>query len=89
MHPVYFHGNYNKGTVTLFDRANSQLQNTVFQHATTISYTFLSEMNKNLHATLKDLHQWKRSTIAVATAKMHHLPPFCVHIYCLISISIH
>ena len=44
-----------KSTITLFDRTNSQLQNTVFQFSntvTTISYAFSSVMNKSLYATL-------------------------------------
>jgi len=35
-----------KSTIILFDRTNSQLQNTVFQHIT-INYTFLPAVNKN------------------------------------------
>ena len=46
-----------KNTITLFDRASSQLQNRfdclfVFKIVTTISYAFLPEMNKSLHTTL-------------------------------------
>ena len=40
-----------KSTITLFDRANSQLQNTIFQHSHHVS-AFLSEMKKSLHAML-------------------------------------
>ena len=40
-----------KSTVTLLDRANSQLQALLF-NTSTISYVFLPVMNKSLHATL-------------------------------------
>ena len=41
-----------KKPITLFDRAKSPLQNTIFQHGHTISYVFLPAMNKSLHAVL-------------------------------------
>ena len=42
-----------KSTITLFDRANSHLQNTIFQHHSTPPLTvFSSAINKSLHATL-------------------------------------
>jgi len=41
-----------KSRSTVFDRVNSQLQNTLFSIVTTISYAFLPAMNKSLHATL-------------------------------------
>ena len=41
-----------KSTITLCDRANSQLQKTFFDTVTTIRYTFLPAMNKSLHAVL-------------------------------------
>jgi len=39
-----------KSTVTLFDRANSQLQSTLSTQGTTMRCAFLPAMNKNLHA---------------------------------------
>ena len=52
MPPIYIHGNYNRYEehITLFDRAISQIQNTIFQIVTTSSYTFLPVMNKSLCA---------------------------------------
>ena len=44
-----------KSTITLFDRANSQLQNTIFQHSHHVS-AFLPVMNKSLHVTLVTVH---------------------------------
>ena len=42
-----------KNTITLFDRANSQLQNAIFFNiVNTISYVFSPAMNKSLHAVL-------------------------------------
>jgi len=40
-----------RSTIALLDRANSQLQNTVFNIVRTISYAFSPVMNKILHAT--------------------------------------
>jgi len=51
----YFHGNNrHKSTITLFDRANSQLQNTLLFPitVTSISHVFSTVMNKCLHAAL-------------------------------------
>jgi len=54
MPPISFHGNYKdkKSTITLLDRANSQLENTTFQLLTTITYACLPAINKSLHAVL-------------------------------------
>ena len=38
-----------KSRSTVFDRVNSQLQNTLFSIVTTISYAFLPAMNKSFH----------------------------------------
>jgi len=48
-----------KSTIILFDRANSQLQNTIFQLITSITYAFSPVVNKSLPAALlkkKNLH---------------------------------
>lgn len=42
----------NKSTITLSDRANSQLLNYFFNIVNTISYVFLPVMSKSLHAVL-------------------------------------
>ena len=64
-----------KSTTALFDRANSQLRNTLyFNIVITISYVFLPVMNKNQHdALIKNLHQ--RRWDVTATAEVYHPPP--------------
>ena len=75
-----------KSTIALFDRANSQLQNTV----TTISYAFSLAMGKHLIPCSKqsspvEVTHWLAT---VATAEMHLSPPHCVSIHCLVSTSV-
>jgi len=41
-----------KSVLTLFDGANSQLQNNSFNTIATTSYAFLPVMNESLHAVL-------------------------------------
>jgi len=41
-----------RSTVILFDRANSQQQNTFYNIVTTINYAFLPGINRGLHAVL-------------------------------------
>ena len=78
-----------KSTTTLLDRADYQLQNTIFSTVTTAIYAFSPAMNKNLHAPLvKNLHQWRRTTVAVAAAEVHHPLPHCAHIHWLVSTDI-
>ena len=57
-----------KSTITTFERANSQLRNTVFQHSTNITYTFLPAMNRSLHASLVKFAP-PEVTVTVATAE--------------------
>jgi len=75
-----------KSITTLFDKANSQLLNTL-NTVTTISYTFLPAMNKSLHVAL----------VKICTSRCDHSchcwnappTPHCVHIHRLVSISVH
>jgi len=46
-----------KSAITLFDKVNSQLQITIFNIFTTISYAFLPVMKKSLQSALENLHQ--------------------------------
>ena len=88
MPPIYFPGNYNstKSTITLFGRANSQLQKTIFQESSLSAVHF---------------HQWQTSVCmpclnksapvevtAVTIAEMHYLLPHCAHVHCWVSINI-
>ena len=84
MSPIYFHGNYNRwSTITLFDKANSQLQNTIFQHSRHHwRCVFTSDEQKPACHTCKSLQQLWWAT--VATAEMHHPQPLSAHIHCLV-----
>ena len=74
-----------KRTITLFDRANCQLQNTIFQHSHHHLLCIFAEIIKSLHATLKKsaptevTHYFTAPYGAVA--EKHHLPPHCAHIH--------
>lgn len=82
-----------KSTVTLFDRANSELQNTILLTVTSISFTFLPHMNKSLYAMLIKICMAVQTLsvfhVTVATVEMHHSPPHCAHTHCLVSINVH
>ena len=74
-----------QSTIKLFDRENSQLQNTVFQHSHhQWLYIFSSDEEEPARHAHKDLHQWKWPSIA----EMHHPLPHCAHIHCLVTINI-
>ena len=86
-----------KNTITLTEQI--LCCKTVFKNNyTTISYAFLPVMNTSLQGVLitictafknmVNLHQQRRPTVAVTTAKTHHPLPHCAHIHCLVSISI-
>ena len=68
-------------TITVFDRAYSQVQSTVFNTVATISYAFLPAMNKSLHAAPLEL--WTRLSCCHCGNSPH-----CAHIYCLVSVNI-
>ena len=80
-----------KSTIILFDRANSQLQNTIFNMVTTTSSAFSPARNNSLHAVLVKIawpsRMWLVFYITVATAETHHSLPHCAHILCLVSIN--
>ena len=70
-----------KSTVTVFARANSQLQNTIFQHSHS---AFLQMTNKSLHAMLIKICVaiWNMARLS---GHCHHcwntLPSHCAHIH--------
>jgi len=74
-----------KSTIILLDRANSQLQNTIFQHSHHHEiYIFASEEQELTCCTCKNLRQQRQPTVAVTIAEMHHPPPHWTHIHCLV-----
>jgi len=78
-----------KSIITLSNRANSQPQNALFQHSHHHQLcTFASDEQESACSTCKILNQRRQPTIAVTTAEMHHPPPYCAHIHCLVSINI-
>ena len=71
-----------KSTVTLFDRANSQLQSTVFQHRHHQQPICADELIETPSVSWCDSRAWPSTTwlvfhIAVTTPEMHH-PPLTV-----------
>ena len=68
-----------KSTITVFDRANYQLQNIFQNHQQTTACILLSAW---LSGTELDFH------INLATTEIHHLPSCCPHIHCSISMNI-
>ena len=87
-------------TTTLFDRANYHLQNYFPTQSPPLAMHFLPVMNKRIHAELirictsgADSCAWLFGTwlifhISDATAEMHHPPPDCAHIHCLVSMNV-
>ena len=65
-------GTLTKSTIILFDRENSQLQNTIFQQEPAC-------------CACASLHQRRWPT--VATTETHHSLPHCSQFHCLVSIS--
>ena len=76
-------------TITVFDRANSQLQSTLFQrsHHHWLCF-FISDEQEPACCGCNNRHQWRWPTVMVTTTEMHHPPPHCAHIHCLISIKV-
>ena len=95
MPPVYFHGKYNrykKHNDNIF-RANSQLQNTIFQLSHHHQSVWLDELMKTLFILQCDSCAWPPGTwlvfhVAVTLLKhaTHHLSVLKIH--CLVSINI-
>ena len=78
-----------KSTIILFNRANSQLQNTIFQHSHYHQLCiFASDEQEPVCYNHNNLHQPRQSTVAVTTAEMHHPPTHCAYIHCLVSINV-
>jgi len=76
-----------KTTITLITRANSQLQNDIFQHSH--HHELCVFTNNELEAvchTHKDLYQQRWPTVTLA--ETHHPSLHCAHIHCLVSINV-
>ena len=74
-----------RSPITLFDRANSQLQNTTFQRSHHHQlYIFTSNEQEPACHTHKNFHQQRWLTAAVATAETHH-PSSHYAQHCLLS----
>ena len=86
--PIYFHGNYSryKRAITLFDSANSQLQNTIFEHSHHCSYAFLPVMNKSLYAALISMYT---SGDPLSLSSLLKSSTHCAHVHCWIPIKVH
>jgi len=75
-------------TITLFHIENSQLQNAIFNIATTISDAFLPAMTKSLYASLsKTCTHWRWPTVSITTSQTQHPPLHCAHSHCLVFIN--
>ena len=75
--------------ITLLDRANSQLQNTLFQHSHHHELCiFTSHEWKPACWGHKNLQEQRWPNVTVATAQTHQSPPHCAHIHCLLSINV-
>ena len=76
-------------TVTLFVKANPQLQNSVFEHSLHHEQSsFASDEQEPSCCIHRNLHQWKRHSATDATAEIHHPPPHCAHVHSLVSINV-
>jgi len=74
-----------KSTITLFDRANSQLQNIIFQHSQHHYLIHVNELIKTLFIFWYDsawlLGTWLVFHVDVTMTEMHHPLPHCAHIH--------
>ena len=77
-----------KSTITLFDRANSKLQNIFFSIVTTIRCAFSPAMNKSLHAALVNICTSRGDPLSLLPLLKCTIPPHCADIHCLISINV-
>ena len=78
-----------KNTIALFNRENSQPQNTLFQY----SYhhylcIFISDEQESSCCIHNSLYQKRWRTVTVTTAETHHTPYHCAHIHGLVSRNI-
>jgi len=69
-----------KNTMAIFDRENPQLQTRFFNVVNTISISGSDEQEPACQA-CEYLCQWRRTTIALVTAELHHSLPDCSHIH--------
>ena len=78
-----------ESTITLFNRANSQLQSPIFQpsHHYQI-FIFTSNQREPAGHTHENLHQWRWPSATVTTAETHHPSPHCAHIHSVVFINI-
>ena len=69
---------YAKRTITLFNRVNPQLQNTIFQcsHNHWLCIFTSNEQDPACHA-CNNVHLWRWLTVIVTTAETHHMLPHC------------
>lgn len=69
----------------LFNRENSQLQNTIFNTVITINYTFSPAMDNSLHVALvkvcKAVKTWLVCHVHVATAKAQYPLTHHAHVH--------
>jgi len=72
-----------KSTVTLFDRANSKLQGFI-NMVTITGCAFSPAMNNRLHAMLTKIC----TSAGDPLLPLHHPPPHCINIHCLVFINI-
>ena len=71
-----------KTTITLFDRENFQLQNTIFFNiVTTTSYAFLPAMNRSLHAALVKIYTSADYPLSLFPLLKHTTPCLTVLIF--------
>ena len=82
-----------KSTMTLIDRANSQLQNIIFQNSHHYYPIYADELIETHFISRCDSCAWPSRMwldfyIIVTTAEMHHPLPHCAHIHCWVSINI-
>ena len=81
-----------KSTIILFNRANSWLQNTIFQHSHHhLLCIFTSNVQIPAHCTQKSAWLsgvWPVFHVAVTAAEMHHPPPHCANIHWWVSINV-
>lgn len=72
-----------KSTITLFDRASSELKNTVFWHSHHHWLCIFTSDEQHKH-----LHQQRWPTVTVTIAETQHPPPHCVDTHWLVFINL-
>jgi len=79
-----------KRPVTLFDKANFQLQNTIFQHDHIVMHGYIVSplMNKSLHAVLVKICINGDDPLLLLPLLSAPPIPHCAHIHCLVSINV-